>query len=158
MTTVLPIVIGLMLVVLAVLGIPWLLRHDTRGSQPVHRTAPMPTGPPESEPSPIERQFWAAYTLLQPPELAGLTPQHEVFAHGRRRRMDFAIPDRKIGIELDGHATHSSTAAIADDRKRQRQLESAGWRIIRFGGAEVHADAAGCVRQAAALARMMTAG
>ena len=35
----------------------------------------------------------------------------------------------------------------ADDRKRQRQLESAGGRIIRFGGAEVHADAAGCVRQ-----------
>jgi very-short-patch-repair endonuclease len=76
---------------------------------------------------------------------------------GGRRRIDFAIPDRKIGIELDGHATHSSTQAIADDRRRQRRLESAGWRIIRFGGAEVYADANGCVRQAAALAGMPTA-
>ena len=151
--TVLPIVLGLILVVLAVSSIPWLMsRHDTRGSQPVHRTAPMPTGPLESERSPIERQFWAAYTLLKPPELAGLVSEHWVL--GRRFRIDFALPERMIGIELDGHATHSSPQKIADDRRRQRALESAGWRIIRFGGAEIYADANSCVRQAAALAGM----
>ena len=58
-----------------------------------------------------------------------------------------------IGIELDGYATHSSPPKIADDRHRQRMLEAAGWHIIRFGGAEVHRDAARCVREAADLAK-----
>ena len=103
----------------------------------------MPPVPLVSESSPIERRFWDAYTLLKPPELAGLVREYEVF--GGRRRIDFAIPARMIGIELDGHATHSSARAIADDRQRQRALESAGWRIIRLGGAEVYADANSCV-------------
>jgi very-short-patch-repair endonuclease len=98
--------------------------------------------------SPIERQFWISYIGLQPKELNGLIPQCEA----GRYRIDFAIPDRKFGIELDGHASHSSTAAIARDRKRQRDLEMAGWRIIRFGGSEVYHDAAECVRQAAEMA------
>jgi very-short-patch-repair endonuclease len=57
-----------------------------------------------------------------------------------------------IGIELDGHRTHSSPAAIAADRRRQRDLEAAGWYIIRFGGQEVFIDAVGCVQEAAVLA------
>jgi very-short-patch-repair endonuclease len=56
------------------------------------------------------------------------------------------------GIELDGYRTHSSTAAIAADRQRQRHLEANGWYIIRFGGQEVFMDVEGCVREAASLA------
>lgn len=98
--------------------------------------------------SPIEQSFWKAYQRINPPELRGLVREHPV--HGYR--IDFALTRRKFGIELDGRATHSSTAAIAADRKRQRTLEAAGWRIIRFGGSEVHRDAAACVREAAKLA------
>jgi len=58
-------------------------------------------------------------------------------------------PARKIGIELDGFATHSSTADIEKDRRRQRNLEGRGWYIIRFGGREVHHDADYCAQQAA---------
>lgn len=100
--------------------------------------------------SPIERLFWAAHLRLGLPELNGLVPQHPV----ARYRIDFALPGRKAGIELDGHASHSSPRAIAHDRKRQRDLEAGGWHIIRFGGSEVHRDADGCVRQAARLIRM----
>lgn len=104
--------------------------------------------------SPIEKQFWAAHQRLQLPELDGLVPQHVTGAY----RIDFALPDRMIGIELDGFESHSSTADIARDRSRQRELELSGWRIIRFGGSEVHHDADECVRQAAHLADVIREG
>jgi very-short-patch-repair endonuclease len=100
--------------------------------------------------SPIEQQFWDAHVRLGLTELTGLVPQHPA----GRYRLDFALPGRKIGIELDGHATHSSTKAIASDRQRQRALEASGWRIIRFGGSEVYHDATKCVREAARLAQL----
>ena len=79
--------------------------------------------------------------------LAGLVRQHKVGQY----RLDFALPRRMIGIELDGQRTHSSTQAIAADRRRQRWLEARGWYIIRFGGLEVFQDVDGCVREAAQL-------
>ncbi|MEV7849569.1 DUF559 domain-containing protein [Streptomyces sp. NPDC088183] len=72
-------------------------------------------------------------------------------ALGGRYRIDFALPNDKIGIELDGYIWHSDRKAFTQDRARQRCLELGGWRIIRFSGAEVNADASACVRQAAEL-------
>jgi very-short-patch-repair endonuclease len=130
----------------------------------ITRTGPAPAPPVPAPPadlpvtrkkprlSPIERQFWDAW-LAAPgryPALAGLVAQHKA----GRYRLDFALPAQRIGIELDGFASHSSTADITRDRQRQRELEADGWRIIRFGGAEVYQDAAGCVRQAARLASL----
>ena len=152
------IVVSLALVVLG-LGIPWLVsRRDYAGITSVAERGPATPDVRAAvrKPSPIESQFWAAYMLLSPPELAGPVQEFEVL--GRRYRIDFALPARMIGIELDGQATHSSTRVIARDRQRQRDLEAAGWRIIRFGGKEVHDDAAGCVRQAADQVRMILRG
>ncbi|WP_406078694.1 DUF559 domain-containing protein [[Kitasatospora] papulosa] len=104
--------------------------------------------------SPIEEAFWQAYHEVNPQELHGLKSQHSVF--GGRYRLDFALPERQIGIELDGYAWHSSPDAFTRDRARQRELELAGWRIIRFSGSEITKDAAKCVRQAAELAASIT--
>lgn len=95
--------------------------------------------------SPIERSFWNAHLRLQLPVLTGLVPQYPI----GRRRMDFALPLVKIGIELDGQRNHSSTTDVANDCRRQREIEAEGWRLIRFGGAEVHRNAEACVRKAA---------
>ena len=103
------------------------------------------TGASRKAVSPIERQFWNACQRLGVPALDGLIREHSVAGY----RIDFALPDRKIGIELDGFATHSSTADIEKDRRRQRNLEGRGWYIIRFGGREVHHDADYCAQQAA---------
>lgn len=100
--------------------------------------------------SPIEIMFWNAYTATHPRALGGLVRQYRVGQY----RIDFALPAHKIGIELDGHATHSSATAIAADRQRQRNLEEKGWYIIRFGGQEVYQNAAACVRSAARLAAL----
>jgi very-short-patch-repair endonuclease len=100
--------------------------------------------------SPIEEAFWRAYLSARPPALKGLVAQYEV--PGGRYRLDFALPEAKIGIELDGYAYHSSREAFTHDRKRERDLELAGWRIIRFSGSEINKSAGGCVREAAQLA------
>jgi very-short-patch-repair endonuclease len=97
--------------------------------------------------SPIEQSFWNAHQRLHLRPLVGLVRQYNVGYY----RLDFALPRQMIGIELDGHSTHSSTVAIAADRQRQRWLESNGWYIIRFGGLEVFQDADSCVREAAIL-------
>lgn len=100
--------------------------------------------------SPIEETFWQACRRLGLQELRGLKSQHPVF--DGRYRLDFALPERKIGIELDGYTWHSSPEAFTRDRARQRELELDGWRIIRFSGSEITKDVVGCVRQAAELA------
>jgi very-short-patch-repair endonuclease len=97
--------------------------------------------------SPIEELFWQSHQRLRLRPLVGLKKQYKVGPY----RLDFALPQRMIGIELDGHSTHSTTQAIAADRQRQRALEAAGWYIIRFGGLEVYQNADACVREAAQL-------
>jgi very-short-patch-repair endonuclease len=58
--------------------------------------------------------------------------QYEVALGGRRRRIDFAYPDRRLAIEIDGHAVHAQRNVFQDDRHRQNDLIEAGWRVIRF--------------------------
>lgn len=99
--------------------------------------------------SPIEEAFWNAHKAHQHDQLDGLVTQYPVLAG--RYRLDFALPDQKIGIELDGYEFHSSKKAFTKDRERQRAIEAAGWRIIRFSGSEINADPAECVRQATEL-------
>ena len=103
--------------------------------------------------SPIEDSFWRAHQRLKLRPLAGLVRQYSVSHGAGQYRLDFALPVRMIGIELDGYRTHSSTQAIAADRYRQRWLEAHGWYIIRFGGLEIFQDVDGCVREAAELVK-----
>jgi very-short-patch-repair endonuclease len=91
--------------------------------------------------SPIEKQFRLAWKKRYPK--MKLIDQYQV----GRYRLDFAYPSLKVAIELDGHATHSSTTDIANDRRRQREIERLGWRFIRFGGQEVYRDADACARE-----------
>lgn len=100
--------------------------------------------------SPIEKEFWREYLRTKPAELVGLKAQHPVFEG--RYRLDFALPDRKIGIELDGHQFHSDPKTFTQDRVRQRELELNGWRLIRFSGSEINRNVGECMREAAQLA------
>lgn len=47
-------------------------------------------------------------------------------------RVDFAYPELKIAIEVDGYDKHSSVAAFQSDRTRQNDLVELGWTILRF--------------------------
>ena len=46
--------------------------------------------------------------------------------------LDFAFPELKICIEVDGYEAHSGRAAFTRDRRRQNTLELDGWLVLRF--------------------------
>lgn len=76
-------------------------------------------------------------------------------------RADFVIyhPKGLVGlsgiiVECDGHDFHERTKEQAvRDKSRDRDLQEAGFKVMRFAGSEVWADAFECASQAIALAR-----
>ena len=53
---------------------------------------------------------------------------------GRRLlgRVDFAFPDDRLAIEVDGYEHHASIEAFQHDRARQNDLVGGGWTVLRF--------------------------
>lgn len=47
-------------------------------------------------------------------------------------RMDFAYPQLRLGIELDGYAFHFGKRVWQHDLERQNYLLRLGWRLLRF--------------------------
>ena len=64
---------------------------------------------------------------------------HRVVDDRRRfvAEVDLAYPDRRIAIEIDGFAWHSSPDRKRRDEQRQNALVLAGWTVLRFSAAEV---------------------
>jgi len=76
-----------------------------------------------------------------------LLPQREVLSY----RVDFIVsrfpmvPGKAIAVECDGHDFHERTKAqAARDRQKDRDLQAAGYRILRFTGSEIYRDAFKC--------------
>jgi very-short-patch-repair endonuclease len=88
--------------------------------------------------SPIEEQ------LLQEMKKQGLEPkiQHEAGPY----RLDFAFPEKKIGIECDGQEFHSTKEQRTHDANRDRYFMKEGWKVIRFTGSEIYNHAWQCVQ------------
>ncbi len=70
--------------------------------------------------------------LLQRRGLPAPTFQYVVTGPGFRYRVDFAYPEVRIVIEVDGWRFHATRAAFEADRQRDAMLESAGWTVLRF--------------------------
>ena len=62
---------------------------------------------------------------------AGL-PFPEVNVMIEKRERDFVWRDRRLVVEVDGYANHSSRQAMRRDRARDRELTAALWRPARF--------------------------
>jgi hypothetical protein len=99
--------------------------------------------PPDSK---LETRFRQVLRVLGIADL--VIPQYEVrTASGRRIGFaDYAIPERKIAIELDGKERHSSRQAQLHDRLREADARAAGWRVERFGSEHL-ADPDGVARR-----------
>ena len=93
----------------------------------------------EPEGSPIETRFWEAAQQSALLQAHGLTPQYPVLQYW----LDFALPDDRIGIELDGWQWHQTPEQRLHDYRRDRRILAEGWRLLRFMGIEVtrHLDA-----------------
>jgi len=94
--------------------------------------------------SPLEIAFFDEAEITQQLQ----TFEVNVPVLGGKYRIDFADVDRMIAIELDGHAYHSDKEAFENDRVRERELEEAGWRVLRFAGTEIHRNVSKCVLDA----------
>lgn len=99
-----------------------------------------------------QARFWNAADQIRPGLRAEdwLIEEFQVFIGGHRYRADFVIrwlPSIQIAIEIDSFTHHSSSAAIARDRKRQRMFQRDGWLVIRFAGGEVWNDAKNCIEE-----------
>ena len=46
-------------------------------------------------------------------------------------RVDFAWPERRVALEVDGFAWHGDAVSFAADRHRQNRLVAAGWQVVR---------------------------
>lgn len=83
-----------------------------------------------------------------------LVRQHEVVVGGRRRRIDGAVPELAIAVEVKGFNPHATMRGVFDDDSvRENELELAGWLVLRFTSrssrAEVHDAVVRAVRMRA---------
>lgn len=67
----------------------------------------------------------------------GITTQEEVQVAGHTYFVDIALPNLKIAIEFDGRIKYGDTVdevheSIEAEQRRQRNLERAGWTVIRI--------------------------
>jgi hypothetical protein len=76
--------------------------------------------------------------LLAAQGLPPAVPEYEVWNGATFvARVDFAYPELRLAIEVDGFAAHSSVDAFRRDRARQNALVTAGWTVLRFTWTEV---------------------
>ena len=71
---------------------------------------------------------------------------HRLMDLGLRRQMpiadyivDFACPEKKIIVEIDG-SQHGRGQIAEADRKRTQKLESLGWTVLRFWNDDILRD------------------
>lgn len=64
--------------------------------------------------------------------------QWRVVLSGRRFRLDFAFPDAKLAIEIDGSEHKSNPKTIQRDKDLAESLQEEGWTLLRFTVSEIH--------------------
>lgn len=78
-------------------------------------------------------------TLLRGAGLPRATPEFVVTDQhgGFVAVVDFAFPDHRLAIEVDGYEFHSSVRALADRNARDRLLAAADWLPLHFSWSEI---------------------
>jgi very-short-patch-repair endonuclease len=65
--------------------------------------------------------------------------------------VDFAWPDERLIVEVDGYHAHGTRAAFEADRARDLRLKLLGYDVARFTWKKVQADPMGVVKAVRAL-------
>jgi len=88
----------------------------------------------------VESRLEAAFlTSIRSSRLPRPTPQFVVQSHGHFiARVDFAWPEQRLLVELDGAAFHASNRDWSHDLQRQNTLTALGYTILRFTWWDVH--------------------
>ncbi len=72
--------------------------------------------------------------LLRRRSISGWRANYEFRSRvdGRKSIIDFAWPEARVAIEVDGRAHHSATGRFEGDRSRQNAISLTHWTILRF--------------------------
>lgn len=93
--------------------------------------------------SPLEDALWFGFRSAQ----IWAERQLHIRANKRKYCLDFAINCKRggINIECDGDQWHSRRADILRDNRRDNDLTSQGWAVLRFNTPSIQNDLAGCL-------------
>jgi len=93
--------------------------------------------------SPLEEKMYKVFKK----EKIDAERQEYVKVDGHSYYLDFGIHCKKgnIDVECDGEKYHVLPDALARDRKRNNQLTSYGWRVLRFSGKEIYHSVQQCL-------------
>ena len=99
--------------------------------------------------SELELAFLGLWQWLAP-ELPG--PQREYrFAPPRRFRFDFAWPEHRVAVEVEGGTwaggRHVRPQGYGRDCEKYNLAVALGWRVFRFTGGMLDSDPQGCIAQ-----------
>lgn len=130
-------------------GARWRTKHRPESRpEPQSKTRPRnakakaaTTGRRSPGPSPHDL-LWNAASMV----LDGLVREFENAVPGRKYRLDIALLDARLAIEVDGWEWHGKHKGdFTRDRERQNLLTLHGWRILRFTAGQIRKDTAKCV-------------
>lgn len=79
-----------------------------------------------------ELEIWGVLHVLQGPGMPSFVQQHRVALPFGAARLDAAVPELKLAVELDGAAFHGSAADRERDIRRDVALAALGWVVLRF--------------------------
>jgi very-short-patch-repair endonuclease len=89
------------------------------------------------EPAPTNRELERRFLSLV---RGARLPLPVVNAYIGEHQVDFQWPAHRLVVETDGRATHDSPVAFQRDRRRDLDLELAGWHVLRLGWRQVLGD------------------
>jgi very-short-patch-repair endonuclease len=94
-----------------------------------------------------ELEIWGVRNVLQGPGMPRFVQQHPVRLPWATVRLDAAVPELKVAVELDGAAFHGSADARERDTRRDAALAARGWVVLRFSYRRLVTDPEGCRRE-----------
>jgi very-short-patch-repair endonuclease len=78
-------------------------------------------------------------------------PRPKINRIGDHGELDATWPEHRLIVECDGFATHGTREAFERDRAKDRELQVAGWRVVRVTWRQLRDDGDTVMRQIAAL-------
>ena len=91
--------------------------------------------------SPIEEQMFNAL------KKKGYKPYTQIPCRGYRIDVALYHKRRKIAIECDGKAFHTSPKQVQHDKTKDMVLKKEKWIVLRFTGSEIYKSSEKCVEE-----------
>jgi very-short-patch-repair endonuclease len=104
-----------------------------------------------------ELEIWGVSEVLTGPGMPAFVQQHRVALPSGTARLDAAVPELRLAVEMDGAAFHGSAADRERDIRRDVALAALGWVVLRFSYRRLTREPDACRREILAVCRARAA-